>query len=659
MSTALLLALTCCAITDAQQNDFHASIEATPTELRLGDVVFARIWLTYKGKELTAMPGKQFSRLIGNLSLKLIDQEHDTTITLPPDVSGSGMPGSAEMKPGETWLVGYELLKIPPMKSAAYPSWDPRKLSTEPYLLRGHLTIGRRVVVDATGPSLTIRTRPETELAELIELHRGRPNAWRNIPADFDSHRSNMNWCGFTFAPPEYSTSEHLAALEKVLSPGSSRDIVHLTRLTQAVYDEKDPQQRRKNLADLCAWLESLPEIERNWMAMQVITWAAGNKGLGFFGFEVATEAALRLQAGDRDPYVRRFHESRGRKRIAEQPSATPAHHETTVGQLDSLQVAMEAAPTDLHMGDVVFVKLFLTNMGKEPMSVPGYFSRGFGNLDLRLMDSRRDTRFTLRPGGGGFGGSVPRKLQPGERWFVGYEIVNVPSLEHAGDPFWNPETLSEKGYVLCASLKITPRVHVEAQGPTLTIRPRPKAEMAKLLELCRPEPDAWRDMPSNWDSWRPSLNWSIAFAPPRASTAENLATLETTLSPGTLCDFIRLTRRAQAVYDGADAEEQRQKLDELLNWLETLSEVERIIMMSQFTGWAQGNKGLGVFGYRIAVEAALRPSLWDQDIEIRKTWLRNYLKGPLAAPYLRDFEERLEIIEKQIDERSSKGKTR
>ena len=46
MSAALFVALTCCALTDAQRDDFHALIEATPTELHVGDVVFARIWLS-------------------------------------------------------------------------------------------------------------------------------------------------------------------------------------------------------------------------------------------------------------------------------------------------------------------------------------------------------------------------------------------------------------------------------------------------------------------------------------------------------------------------------------------------------------------------------------------------------------------------------------
>lgn len=244
------------------------------------------------------------------------------------------------MKPGEKWLVGYELVKMPSLQCTEWPFWDPQKLSKDSYDLGGTLRLGRdltvpvagsepiirtfrlgrHLTVPVAGPAVTIRPRRKAEMAKLLELCRGRGDAWtkKNRPVGFDDDRANMNWFGFTFAPPECSQSENLAMLEKLLSPGSLRDIVHLTRLAQAVYDEKDVTQRRKNLASLCAWLETLPEVERKWMAIRVTEWAAPNQGLGPFRFEVATEAALRLQAGDRDPNLRKFHESRGMGLISE-----------------------------------------------------------------------------------------------------------------------------------------------------------------------------------------------------------------------------------------------------------------------------------------------------------------------------------------------------
>lgn len=324
MIALVFASLTCCGITT---EEFDASIEITPTELRLVDVVFARIWLTNKGKEPAILKRNRYSRVTGDLRLKLTDERRQTSFTLMPDGFGHivGGSGGFQIEPGEKWLVGYELLKMPPPKCVEWPFWDPQKLSKSPYVVWGWLTLRRGVNVQVGTPKVTIRPRPETEMTTLLELCRDRREAWRNLPADFDTDRPTINWFGFTRAPPECSTTENLAILEKALSPGSLRDIVHLTRLTQAIYDEKDIEKRRKNLATLCTWLETLPEIERNWMSMQLIGLAIANgKGFGTFCFEVATEVALRLQAGDRDPNVRRFHEQAGKRSISALPLSAP-----------------------------------------------------------------------------------------------------------------------------------------------------------------------------------------------------------------------------------------------------------------------------------------------------------------------------------------------
>jgi len=324
MFTSVLLMLACQGVLDSQREDFHAFIEATPAECRLGDVVFARIWLRYKGEKPAAVSGKQFSRLLGNASLELLDRKRDTTFMLRPDVTGSGVAGSATIRAGERWLVGYELIKLPPLECIDWPFWNAQKLSKEPYELRGLLIVGPRMTVPAAGPSLRICPRSETEIGSLLELCRDSSRAGRGIPPGFDDNRANMNWFGFTHAPRTCSTSENLALLEDVLSPGGLRDVVHLTRLAQAVYDEKDEAKRRKNLSNLCAWLETLPEVERKWMSMQVVAWAAGNKGLGLFGFQLATEAALRLHANEHNVQSHHFDQSRGRDRVGEYALAAP-----------------------------------------------------------------------------------------------------------------------------------------------------------------------------------------------------------------------------------------------------------------------------------------------------------------------------------------------
>jgi hypothetical protein len=65
-----------------------------------------------------------------------------------------------------------------------------------------------------------------------------------------------------------------LVAYEEQLSPGSLRDIVHLVRLTQLISRSKDEFEKEKTVAELLAWLDTLPEIERHCLGMRLVSWA-------------------------------------------------------------------------------------------------------------------------------------------------------------------------------------------------------------------------------------------------------------------------------------------------------------------------------------------------------------------------------------------------
>jgi hypothetical protein len=336
----------------------------------------------------------------------------------------------------------------------------------------------------------------------------------------------------------------------------------------------------------------------------------------------------------------------------AEQPGPMRAARETTLAQLDTLDVAVEATPTEIYVGDVVFVNITVTNKGNQPVLLP---AEPLPAWYLYVNDHKRQTRFTLGAEFGVDGGIGPHQIMPGERspYLRGSpSLVNVPGWYWLDAPFWAPETLSEGRYVLSFGLRVGGSGWVGGQGPTLTIRPRPEAEMAKVLELCDSRSPAQRDFPPDWDSARPSLAWfAYPLAPPRASTDENLATLDAILSPGTLRDLVRLTRRAQALYDTEDLEQKRKNLAELLDWLETFPHVQRQCMTDELIVWATNNNEVGFFGFEIAVEAALRTSLVDGDLETRRAWLKNHLhQNPLAAPYLKDFEERFKPVEQRPD---------
>lgn len=301
-------ALICSGVTAQQPDDFHAFVEATPTELRLGDPVFTRMWLSYKGKDPVMLSGWYTP------SFTLTDLNRDTTFTFHPDVSAT--PGGVqpqEMKPGEKWLIGSALVKMPALECIDWPFWNASKLSKEPYRFGGALSVRRDLTVRIAGPKLFIRPRRKAEMRLLLRLCRERADAWRHIPDSFDHDRPTINRFGFTFAPPECSTPENLAILEKALSPGSLRDIVHLTRLSQAVYNEKDLPQRRKATTELLGWLDKRPEIERHIMAGNLVSWASQNKGLEGYLFEFVDQIIPRLPKESQEKCRKSNNDSRQR----------------------------------------------------------------------------------------------------------------------------------------------------------------------------------------------------------------------------------------------------------------------------------------------------------------------------------------------------------
>lgn len=155
------------------------------------------------------------------------------------------------------------------------------------HFLRPGLSQGTR------GPFLNIRPRPEKEMAALLDSYGRHMKAEREQGADWDWDRPLV--FGLGRAPLEWSRPEKLASLEEMLSPGSLRDVVHVTRLAAKTYDSETVAEKRLAMGELLRWLDSRPEIERHWLAMQLKSWCWHNKGLGRFGYELMHELIARL----------------------------------------------------------------------------------------------------------------------------------------------------------------------------------------------------------------------------------------------------------------------------------------------------------------------------------------------------------------------------
>jgi len=105
--------------------------------------------------------------------------------------------------------------------------------------------------------------------------------------------------------------------------------------LAQAVYDTKDLPEKRKATAELFEWLDTRPEIQRQFYALNLATWTLPNKGLGVFSFEFAEQIVPRLpqQYGSRgqkafqqqiDSSRRRYEEYLRQEEQKKKDAATP-----------------------------------------------------------------------------------------------------------------------------------------------------------------------------------------------------------------------------------------------------------------------------------------------------------------------------------------------
>ena len=69
------------------------------------------------------------------------------------------------------------------------------------------------------------------------------------------------------------ATIEDLRLLVRSIIPGTLRDAVRLGVLMATIDNEKDRTRRADVERELLKWLDTLPEIERHWMALAVSNW--------------------------------------------------------------------------------------------------------------------------------------------------------------------------------------------------------------------------------------------------------------------------------------------------------------------------------------------------------------------------------------------------
>jgi len=255
------------------------------------------------------------------------------------------------------------------------------------------------------------------------------------------------------------------------------------------------------------------------------------------------------------------------------------------------VEIEMEISPETIQLGDVLFVKITVTNVGDEPVPLPGTYDRVLGTLryDLTHYRSRYSFEWSGELGhGSGSGGMQP--LRPRESRVVVWDALQVPPVRHIRRDFWSELSQMDRKPFLRAVMCEKPMRKLDAlvQGPEL--KPRADDEVERLLNAygeTSPERMVFgtRPVPADFGLW--------SF-PSHVATPEKLAALEVKLSEGTLRHIVRMTRLMQliAITEDEDAVhskndvERRARCKELLALLDSCHDLEREWLGQKVLEW-------------------------------------------------------------------------
>jgi hypothetical protein len=199
---------------------------------------------------------------------------------------------------------------------------------------------------------------------------------------------------------------------------------------------------------------------------------------------------------------------------------------------VDSLRMTLELSANEVGLGDPLFVRVVVENVGEDPITAPCSYSREGGGLRFKLTNGE-GVSITLRPQGRGFGGVKHEILMSGERKYA-YDCLLLPLAEKLEDPFWKPGA-----YSLSAHAHVSKDLELRCASREIRLQPRRPEELAAIGRLLALEDE------------RRVIHFELAtldrfgvrgFAL-RASELEHLKALEAVLGKGGMLDAVQLTR--------------------------------------------------------------------------------------------------------------------
>jgi len=262
----------------AEGGSLAVTMEVSPEMVRPGDLLFVTVTATNRGDEPVLL-STWYGRELSTLGYELIHQESRYSFHWRGG-QASGAAGTKWLPPGESRLVVCDALEFPPADHFSRDFWAELLASPErPYLratLRQRETEPREVSI--AGPEMVGRPKAEAEWLGRLFAESARRRAHGSMPEGFDLVRPHPADFGLASLCASGEVVSSLLSAEAKLSAGSLRDVVRLTNAMRAIYQGETEPARLDAVGDLLGWLDGLPEIERHYFAMRIVSWCA-NRG--------------------------------------------------------------------------------------------------------------------------------------------------------------------------------------------------------------------------------------------------------------------------------------------------------------------------------------------------------------------------------------------
>ena len=293
--------------------------------------------------------------------------------------------------------------------------------------------------------------------------------------------------------------------------------------------------------------------------------------------------------------------------------------------ELDMVQASLEIFPNEIYFGDTIYLTIHNENTSLE--TIRNFYQGPWmsmvskdGTISSDLISKQYSWIAEYQHVVGSPSAAKFKDLLPSEKRLADSYFFEFPPLEDWNDPFWKElrEKLPPEGIVCQFRVNFLYFTKVEGKMTPIwenrkmnvvhevLIKPRPANEMALLAkwyqstpEKLFPQDDGDRKVPNlddydlkssgrsdikiGWYKFDPWLFIRLGNRKPsdpnNPTTLDGWRKLEASLIPSMMRDEVRLTRLQLEYYSAKKGEASENAKNELVEWLQSLPEVQRTIM--------------------------------------------------------------------------------